>query len=174
MKRSKQDTILQSVARLSLPPIAAIGMDESNIGEMQTSSQLIIGSRQLRQIINHALRGHPYEVCGLAGGRDWQVETVVEVPNASLTPQYSFEMEQQGMVDVIISFQRAGQEVVAIYHSHPDGEAIPSQHDINQVTGPDAGYLIVGLTDPQAPDVRGWMIRRENAKPVEVELVLTD
>lgn len=136
------------------------------------SSQLIIGKQHLQQIIDHALKGHPYEVCGLAGGRDGQVQTVVEVPNASLTPQYSYEMEQQGMVDVIIGFQRAGQEVVAIYHSHPDGEANPSQHDIAQATWPDAVYLIVGLIDPESPQVRAWTLAREQDEPLEVEIAL--
>jgi len=147
---------------------------EKSKPDMQMSSQLIIGRHHLQQIIDHALKGYPYEVCGLAGGRDGQVQTVVEVPNASLTPQYSYEMEQQGMVDVIIGFQRAGQEVVAIYHSHPDGEPIPSQHDIAQATWPDAVYLIVGLIDSQVPQVRAWMMARADDEPLEVEIVLVD
>jgi len=122
----------------------------------------------LDQIVAHARSEHPFEACGLLGGRDGQVESIAVVPNASRSPQSSFEMERQPMVDCIIQFQRSGQEVVAIYHSHPQNEAIPSETDIAQATWPDAIYLIVGFVDPDQPDIRAWVIRQGQVQAADL------
>ncbi len=127
-------------------------------------ASLTIDLALCEQIIDHARRGYPYEVCGLVGGRDWQAELVTSVPNASLTPHNTYEMERQAMVDAIIAFQRQGREVVAIYHSHPDGDAVPSELDIAQATWSDAIYLIVGLNEAEEPDFRAWTIRNGQAE----------
>lgn len=129
---------------------------------------LTLESAHLNKIIEHARREQPYEACGLMGGRNGQVEAIAPVPNASRSPQTSFEMERQAMVDSIIQFQRAGQEVVAIYHSHPQNAAVPSETDIAQATWPDAIYVIVGLSDPEQPDVRAWIIQQGRARPAEL------
>ncbi len=129
---------------------------------------LFITTEYLQQIIDHAHEGYPYEICGVVGGRDGIAQTVISVPNAALMPRSHFEMERQGMVDAIIGLQQAGQEVVAIYHSHPDGGAEPSETDVAQATWPDAVYLIVGLHGLAHVDVQGWIIRQGRAVPVEL------
>src|SRR5438105_515683 len=100
------------------------------------TAQLIIPNADLDQIIDHARSEYPYEACGLIGGQNGQAEAITPVPNASLSPQSSFEMERQAMVDTIIAFQRAGLEVIGIYHSHPASAAIPSDSDVAQATWP--------------------------------------
>lgn len=130
--------------------------------------QLTLSAEYLKQIIDHAYQELPYEICGLMGGQEGQVESIVPVPNASRTPQSNFEMERQAMVDAIIQFQRAGQEVVAIYHSHPQNAAVPSESDVAQATWPDAVYLIVGLSDPDQPDIRAWDIQQGRVQPAEL------
>jgi proteasome lid subunit RPN8/RPN11 len=141
---------------------------------------LKIARRDLDQIRDHAIQGYPYEVCGLIGGRGDTAEIVVPVPNASLTPRVAYEMERQAMVDAIIGFQRAGREVVGIYHSHPDGQAVPSESDIGQATWPDVVWLIVGVISgsesqpPQISQVRAWLIRNSTQEPAEFQLVEVD
>jgi proteasome lid subunit RPN8/RPN11 len=141
---------------------------------------LKIARRDLDQIRDHALQGYPYEVCGLIGGRDDTAEIVVPVPNASLTPRVAYEMERQAMVDAIIGFQRAGREVVGIYHSHPDGQAEPSESDIGQATWPDVVWLIVGVAGesegkpPEISQIRAWTIRSGKQEAAEFQLVELD
>ena len=138
---------------------------------MTKSSTLVISRDNLDQIIEHARRGLPYEVCGFIGGRGNLAEAVVAVPNASLTPRTSFEMERQAMVDSIIILQRAGLEIAAIYHSHPDGNLEPSAADVAQATWPDAINLIVGLDEQgDCRGVRAWTIRAGRVEAAEVEV----
>ena len=128
------------------------------------SVNITIDELLCEQIIDHARRGYPYEVCGLVGGRNGRAEIITEVPNASLTPHTAYEMERQAMVDAIIAFQRANREVIAIYHSHPEGDAVPSELDIAQATWPDAVYVIVGLNQADDLDFRAWIIRHGHAE----------
>ena len=132
---------------------------------MNAATSLTIGRTHYEQIIDHARRGSPYEVCGLIGGRNAHTEVVISVPNASLAPLTTYEMERQAMVDAIIAFQREGREVIAIYHSHPQSEAVPSDVDISQATWGDAIYIIVGPETAQGVDFRAWIIRNGHAEP---------
>ena len=57
------------------------------------------------------------------------------------------------------AIEEAGEELVAIYHSHTKSAAYPSQTDVNLAGWPDAVYLIVSLAEPDAPDVKGFWIK---------------
>ncbi|MCC7451216.1 MAG: M67 family metallopeptidase [Anaerolineae bacterium] len=132
---------------------------------------MFIPAHHLQQIIDHAHQGYPYEICGVVGGRDGVAETVISIPNASLNPRVQFEMERQGMVDAIVGLQQIGQEVVAIYHSHPDRGAEPSETDVAHASWPDAVNLIVGLHNMAQVEVQGWLIRYGRATPVDLQVV---
>jgi len=148
--------------RLLAPHRNLINMDKA---------KLFIPAQHLQQIIDHAHQGYPYEICGVVGGRDGVAQTVISVPNASLNPRVHFEMERQGMVDAIIGLQQLGQEVVAIYHSHPDSGPEPSETDVTLASWPDAVYVIVGLHGLAQVDVQGWLIRQGRAAPVDLQVV---
>jgi proteasome lid subunit RPN8/RPN11 len=62
-------------------------------------------------------------------------------------------------------------EVGIVYHSHTRSAPYPSQTDINLATHPDAIYVIVGIKDPDRPEVKGYTIR--NGEVAEVELEVT-
>jgi len=124
----------------------------------------------LEEIVERARHDYPYETCGMIGGRDNTAHIVMALPNASPTPRVHFEIERQSMVDAVMRFHKKGLEVVAIYHSHPDAPAAPSELDIAQATWPDAVYLIVGLENPQEPDTCAWLIQNGRVQPVELEV----
>src|SRR5260221_8074958 len=97
------------------------------------------------QMLAHAREGYPEEVCGMIGGREDRANRVARIPNVSPTPRVRFEMDRPIMVKTIMDFQRAGLDVVGIYHSHPEGGSAPSQTDIAEAMWPDAVYLIVDM-----------------------------
>jgi proteasome lid subunit RPN8/RPN11 len=122
--------------------------------------KLTIQRAAIEQIIDHARRGYPYEICGLIGGRDGLAHTVIPVPNASLSPREFFEMERQAMIDAIISLQRQGLEVIAIFHSHPDSNCMLSDHDIDQATWPDVIYLVISVSAHGEIEIGCWEIEQ--------------
>ncbi len=141
---------------------------------MAERQKLLISADNLERSLDHGRQGDPYEICGLIGGRGGLSEAITAIPNASRTPRIAYEMERQAMVDAIISFQRAGLEVVAIYHSHPASSAEPSPADIWQATWPDSIYLIIGKTDQQEFDIRAWSIHSGKVEPADLDVVAAD
>jgi len=66
--------------------------------------------------------------------------------------------------------EAAGGELIAIYHSHPQGDPIPSVTDLAEATWPEAAYVIVGLRDPASPQVAAWQIRDRAAAPIVIHM----
>ena len=59
--------------------------------------------------------------------------------------------EQLRMMDAI---DEAGDDLLAIYHSHTRSAAYPSRTDVELAFYPDTLYLIVSIADRDAPDIR--------------------
>ena len=64
-------------------------------------------------------------------------------------------MEQYNIQTAI---EDAGLELGAIYHSHTRSAPLPSQTDINLAFYPDSLYVIVGVKDRDAPEVKAYRI----------------
>jgi proteasome lid subunit RPN8/RPN11 len=102
------------------------------------------------QIIAHARADYPEEACGLISGRDGVAMAIYPGRNVSATPRTTFELDIETLARQI-EFEDAGMELVAIYHSHPHGPAVPSEADVERAAYPDALYLICSLVDPSCP-----------------------
>ena len=69
-------------------------------------------------------------------------------------------MDPQGQFDALKTIEDAGNELLAIYHSHTRSAAYPSQTDVNQaVAWPDQIYVIVSLENEDAPDVKAYLLK---------------
>ena len=89
---------------------------------------------------------------------DGRALSVHRARNAARTPKLRYEMNTQDQHDIFMAIEHAGNELGAIYHSHPRSEPVPSQTDINLAKWwPDPLYVIVGLQQPEA-EVRAWRI----------------
>jgi [CysO sulfur-carrier protein]-S-L-cysteine hydrolase len=65
----------------------------------------------------------------------------------------------------------AGEEMLAIYHSHPETPARPSEEDIRLALTPGVSYVIVSLADVQAPDLRSFKIEKGKVVAEEIEII---
>ncbi len=122
---------------------------------------------QAQSIAQHAKGSYPLEACGLIAGRGNQAERIVSIPNVADHPQHQFRLDNQAFLQAMFEFERTGLTLIGIYHSHPNGDAIPSQTDIRQAAYPDTYYLIVGLKSGE-PAIGVWQIRRHEVNPVEL------
>jgi proteasome lid subunit RPN8/RPN11 len=117
-----------------------------------------IGRALIDEIVLHAHEEAPNECCGMIGGADAQARTVYRATNAEGSPlRYSIDAKEQ--FDLMRRIEDAGEELVAIYHSHTRSPAYPSQTDVNLAGWPDAVYVIASLENSDDPDVRGFWIR---------------
>jgi proteasome lid subunit RPN8/RPN11 len=123
------------------------------------------------ELIAHARDEAPNECCGMIGGGDGTATTIHRVRNDFASP-LSFHMDSGEQIKAWNAIQDAGNELVAIYHSHTSTAAQPSQTDINQSEmWQDVVHVIVSLADAQRPDVRGFWIRGKNVNEAELEIV---
>jgi len=74
----------------------------------------------------------------------------------------------------MLAMEAEGLELIAIYHSHPDGPARPSATDVANAYYPDTVQLIISLADRARPSVRTFTIIDGVVAEVEWEEESTD
>lgn len=117
----------------------------------------MIPQHLLQRIIEHCLEEKPIEACGILTGRGGRVFRAYATDNCRRSPAF-YEVDRAQQKLVLQWAAQQGEEVVAIYHSHPTSPAVPSRTDIRlAVHYPDAYRVIVSLQGPT--DVRAFLIR---------------
>ena len=118
----------------------------------------LIISRALRdEMLAHADGLWPEEACGLLAGGDGRAVRFYPVENSLHSP-VAYEMEPVQQVRAMLAMEADGLEMIAIYHSHPDGPARPSATDVAAAYYPDAVQLILSLADRGRPSLRAFTI----------------
>jgi len=93
-------------------------------------------------MLREAERLAPQEACGLGAGRDGYLQVVLPVNNELHSPT-RYRMDP---VEQLMAFQwidENGLDLVAIYHSHPEGPGEPSETDRSEAYYPESVYLIL-------------------------------
>jgi proteasome lid subunit RPN8/RPN11 len=127
-----------------------------------------IAQKLIDEMVAHARENLPNECCGMVGGSGEEASVVVPVVNSAASP-LRFEMDPQGQYNALKAIEDDGDEMLAIYHSHTKSPAYPSQTDVNQaVAWPDQVYVIVSLADPDAPDVKAYLLKDLRIADVEI------
>lgn len=140
------------------------------VGEILSAAAMHISQSLIDEMVAHAREDLPNECCGMVGGRDGEASEVVRVANAAASP-LRYEMDPQGQYDALKSIEGDGGELLAIYHSHTKSAAYPSQTDVNQaVAWPDQVYVIVSLADPDAPEVKAYLLKDLKIADVELDV----
>ncbi|MFZ5864149.1 MAG: M67 family metallopeptidase [Nitrospirota bacterium] len=129
-----------------------------------------IPRRLVAAMIAHAEEAYPEECCGLLAGTDGVPSHVYRVHNIHDTPRVFFEMAPKEQFWAFKNMRHNGQDLVAIYHSHPETPARPSPSDIRLAYDPEPYYLLVSLQQRDTPDLRAYRIvdGRVSEEPVEI------
>ncbi len=122
----------------------------------------------VNQILRHAQHSEGEEVCGLIAGRGGEFTRCYPVANVARDRRRLFQMDPKGQIDAMRAMRAAGEELMAIYHSHPDAPAVPSPADVAQHEYPEVLYLIVSLAAKGLPELRGFLIRDRKVTEVAI------
>ena len=109
------------------------------------------------ELVAHAREELPNECCGIIATKDGEAMKVFRAANAYASP-LRYEIDSKDLIQIYLEIEGLGWELGGIYHSHTKSPAQPSQTDINEARWPGAVYVIVSLSDPENPDVRGFRI----------------
>lgn len=123
---------------------------------------------QAQQVIAHARADAPREACGVIVGRNDRAVEIIPIPNTAADSLHNYYMDERRLAEVLMSLETRGLKLVGFYHSHPQGDPIPSAVDIRQATYPDTPYLIAGLKGEAR--LAAWLLRRGQVTPVPLHI----
>jgi len=121
-------------------------------------------------MIAHATEGFPLEVCGILGGRDGVVSAIYRMTNTDQSNEH-FTMEPREQFAVVKQLRSDGLEMAAIYHSHPETPARPSEEDIRLALTPGVSHLIVSLAVAGEPVARSFRIAGGRVEPEDLVII---
>src|SRR3989339_179932 len=123
--------------------------------------KLNIHKEIFEQMLKQAVTASPVESCGILAGTDGNVSKIYMMTNIDNSSEH-FTMEPQEQFKVIKDIRSAGLEMLAIYHSHPNSPARPSEEDIRMALTPDVVYIILSIMSIEVPVIKGFRITGKN------------
>ena len=145
---------------------------------MSTSFRLLIPTQILQTILAHARQELPNECCGLLGGKiDATGTAVVEryypLVNEAASP-IRYHCEGRSLFDAHKDMREQGLEHLAVYHSHPTSDPVPSKTDLAEnFVGESVMHLIVSLQS-ENPELRGWWLAESSFREGAWEEMVSD
>jgi proteasome lid subunit RPN8/RPN11 len=128
---------------------------------------LILPFSVYEPMIDQAKAELPNECCGLLAGTvdaNGVARVIQHYPliNSAASPVL-FESDPRSMFDALRALDRAGLEILAVYHSHPTSAPIPSRTDLDRNYSEDVMNLIISLaSDP--PLTRAWWLTAQGCE----------
>lgn len=110
-------------------------------------------------MVDHCLTEKPLECCGILAGRHGHAWEIYKLPNADQS-ETRYNADPQALIKAVQEMRRNDTEIMAIYHSHPRWQPIPSQTDLKENHYGEVPRIIVGLLK-SPPECRVWRFLNE-------------
>lgn len=95
----------------------------------------------MTQMFSHVKRESPQEACGLVAGVNNSSLEVFPITNV-LKSLRRYRMDPQEQIKTLIHIEQNKMDLIAIYHSHPEGPETPSVTDLKETNYPEISQLI--------------------------------
>lgn len=132
---------------------------------------IIIPKAIYEQMMGHAKKGYPNEVCGILAGKNSKEASVFYPMRNADESSISYFMDPKEQLQVFKAMRAKGLEMNGIFHSHVASEAFPSQKDRRLAFYPEVSYLIASLSDLERPVLRSFEIKEEVVTEEDVQIV---
>jgi len=120
-----------------------------------------------------AARGYPLEVCGLLLGRcasdRVEVRRALRLRNRAdrVSHTHRYRIAPEDYLRCERRAQRAGLDVVGVWHSHPDGAALPSATDA-RLAWPRWCYVVAAVNAGGRLEMRAWTLHAQTFRELEL------
>lgn len=121
-------------------------------------------------LLHHAQQSSITEVCGFISSKNGIPIQYYPIANTASTPQRLFAMDPEQQIAAMRTMREYGEELFAIYHSHPDSSPLPSPTDLRQASYPEALYLIISLQTRGVLEMRGFRLVKNNIIEIPLEI----
>jgi proteasome lid subunit RPN8/RPN11 len=127
-----------------------------------------IPRRLYDEIFAQADAEYPLECCGLIGGRGGRADSRYPLSNQAPNPEREYFAAPEDLFSALRRMRVEGEQLLAIYHSHPRGPAYPSGTDLAYAFYPQVAYLIVALK-PRS-EMRAFQLFEGAATEIELSI----
>lgn len=122
-----------------------------------TPHEICLPRKLINQLLHLAQQSPDHEICGLISANSaGKPTTCYPISNSANTPENRYVMNPSEQIAAMRTLRERGEQLFAIYHSHPHSPAEPSTTDIDQASYPDALYLIISLNTQGVLEMRGF------------------
>jgi proteasome lid subunit RPN8/RPN11 len=127
-----------------------------------------VAAELIEELVAHARDEAPNECCGMIAGADGRLTAYYRAANEFASPM-RFQIDARDQIRITNEIERRGEEIAAIFHSHPHSEARPSQTDVNLARWwPGVAWVICSLAEPD-PVVRAFEIDGAAVREVDID-----
>lgn len=123
---------------------------------------ILLSRKTLASVAEWLSLGYPNEACGLLiGTAEHGVKTVNQVrcmANTEVRPNYSYIMDPAELLKVRQEMNGGKENILGIFHSHPNIDCRPSGIDINHAF-PGFSYIIVAVDGGEIRRMQSWLLR---------------
>lgn len=128
---------------------------------------LWIQEEHWEQMLQDVAQRVPEEACGLVGGLEGRTLQVFPIENILHSP-VRFRCDPHEQLRVLQLLDDRGWDLLAIYHAHPNGPAVPSPTDLAEAAYPEAVNLIWSQQSGQW-SCRGFLIHQGKAQEIRIQ-----
>ena len=119
------------------------------------------------RIIIEAEKADPLECCGYLAGNGETITQAYPMKNMDESRiHYSFDPAEQ--FKTVKAIRNEKLSVMAVYHSHPETPARPSEEDIRLAYDPEVSHVIISLCERENIDVKSYTIKQGQVQAEEL------
>ncbi len=135
---------------------------------------IVLPRHIFRQLVNKSKTNLPNESCALVFSfpdDSLIVDRVIFVKNISTSPRTEYLIDPFELLSIEEKQTALGLELMGIFHSHPNGKAIPSKTDL-LYSVPNLYYLILKLDqNSNTTAVKCWSLANNKYSQIELSVL---
>lgn len=144
-------------------------MQDYSNGKIDISGTTIVLTHQLLEKMHaHAISAFPEECCGLMLGtfeENSRVKKVIELKQMKnvFAPQeryHRYTIDPMEFMQVENEAEKKGEEIIGVYHSHPNAPSRPSLFDQGHAW-PSLSYVVIEIREKKPISIRSWLLRED-------------
>lgn len=118
--------------------------------EQDALERLLIPRQILSEMQQYCEREKTVEVCGLLGGVGEFAQSFYPTKNIAEDPSHGYLMDPEEQIQAMDLMRQRREQLLGIFHSHPNSAAEPSPTDLALAAYPGVAYLIASLKNDEA------------------------
>ncbi|HCT98734.1 MAG TPA: hypothetical protein DF614_01240 [Methylococcaceae bacterium] len=134
------------------------------------SASITLSRRLASQLLHLAQISPDAEVCGIVSQKNQQPQRCYPIKNIASNPATAFLFDPAEHISTMKTLRERGEEILAIYHSHPSAPATPSALDVANVADENVLHFIISLSTKGILELRAFNIAQNQATELRITL----